>query len=191
MDGTLTEEVLDFDAIRRDVGVPDGKGVLEYISHLEGPARSRAQEVLHGHEIAGAMRCGLHEGAAEVLVKLKEVGVHRALLTRNSSICTEQILSRHNLSLDWVSTRDHLPHKPHADSVLKIVHYFGVSLEQTLMVGDFLYDMQAANNAGIDSALVHLKGGDPPVFAGMATYVLRRLEEVLNVVNGQVPEGVQ
>jgi phosphoglycolate phosphatase-like HAD superfamily hydrolase len=46
------------------------------------------------------------------------------------------------------------------------------------MVGDYLYDLQAAKNAGTDAALVFFKPGDPPPFAVMATYVVRSLAEL-------------
>ena len=49
------------------------------------------------------------------------------------------------------------------------------------MVGDYLYDVQAARNAGTDSALL-CKAGPLPEFAGMAMYRVRHLREVLELV---------
>src|SRR4051794_26425959 len=54
MDGTLTEERLDFPKIREEMGVPDGVGILEYISKQEGAALERANEILQRHEDAAA-----------------------------------------------------------------------------------------------------------------------------------------
>jgi HAD superfamily hydrolase (TIGR01509 family) len=185
MDGTLTEEVYDFAAIRRDIGVPENVGILECIAGLKGEAATRAQEILHGHEIAGADACCVKEGAAEILRHLREAGVKTALLTRNSAVCTQRILGRHGLELEHVRTREDLPHKPHPEAILSITARFGVPREQTLMVGDYLYDLQTAQAAGCDAALIVPPDEALPDFAGMATYVVRRLMELVNVVKGE------
>ncbi len=183
MDGTLTEEVLDFDAIRREVGLAAGVGILEHIQKLSGEQHARAWAILTRHEMAAADKCAVHDGASELLASLHDAGVHTALLTRNSAECANRILARHNLTLHHRSTRDDLPHKPHPDSILNIVRRFGVSIRQTLMVGDYLYDLQAAHAAGCDSALLCMRdGGKRPPFADMATYCIASLKELLPLV---------
>ncbi|MGN6366753.1 MAG: HAD family hydrolase [Phycisphaerae bacterium] len=185
MDGTLTEELLDFGAIRGEIGVPSEEvGILEHISSLAGEARARAEGILHGHEIAAAERCALHAGAEEVLAGLKEAGVKTALLTRNSGACAERVLGRHGLELDYVASRENRPHKPHPDSILNIVRAVGVSAEETLMVGDYVYDLQAAAGAGVDSALLVNGKRELPEFAPMATYRISGLRELLGIVLG-------
>jgi len=186
MDGTLTEELLDFPAIRQDIGVPSPQmGILEHIAGLSGAEKRRAEDILHRHEMAAAESCGVHEGAAEVLEHLRESGVRIALLTRNSPASADRILSRHGLVLDYVATRDDQPHKPHPDSILNITRRFGISPRQTLMVGDYLYDVQAAQNAGTDSALLCTGVEERPPFAGMATYCIASLREIVLLVNGR------
>ena len=180
MDGTLTEELLNFDAIRAEIGLPEKAPILEHIAQLSPPARARAEEILHRHEMSAAETCVLHEGAAEVLAALKSRGVATALLTRNSAACAGSVLARHGLSLDLVATREHVPHKPHGDSILNITRRLRILPEQTLMVGDYLYDLQAAKNAGTDSALL-VKPGLLPEFAAMATYTIHHLQEVLSL----------
>jgi HAD superfamily hydrolase (TIGR01509 family) len=185
MDGTLTEELLDFEAIRRDIGLPAEGGILEHLSRMEGEARARAEGILDGHEIAAAERCVLHEGAVEVLAALKELGVKTGLLTRNSKGCAATVLGRHGLSLDFVATREDRPHKPHPDSILNIVRKAGVDAGQTLMVGDYLYDLQAAEAAGVDGALLLVRdGGKAPGYASMARYCVRSLRDVVGIVRG-------
>ncbi len=182
MDGTLTEERLDFAAIRREIGVPEGAGILEHLSHLAGDERLRATAILQRHEMAAAEACVLHAGAVEILRELHSRGVRMALLTRNSSACATVVLRRHGLAFEYVATREQTPHKPHADSILNICRRFGILPEQTLMVGDYLYDVQAARNAGVHCALVCLKPGDLPPFAVEATHVVRSLAELPGIV---------
>jgi HAD superfamily hydrolase (TIGR01549 family) len=185
MDGTLTEELLDFETIRRDIGVPTERmGILEHIATLGAEEKRKAEEILHRHELAAADCCGAHMGAAEMLQGLRDLGIKTALLTRNSAASAERILSRNALALDYVATRDNRPHKPHPDSILNITGAMGISPRQTLMVGDYLYDLQAAQAAGTDSALIRVEG-DRPEFATMATYCIRELREILTLVVGE------
>jgi phosphoglycolate phosphatase-like HAD superfamily hydrolase len=194
MDGTLTEERLDFGAIRREIGVPDASPILEHIMALPSEERRRAEGILHRFEAAAAQTCVVREGAIEILAALKEYGIWTALLTRNSEACTRSVLARHGLALDHVATRDDLPHKPHRDSIWNIMRRFSelegrgaedpaILAEQTLMVGDYLYDIQAAANAGVDSVLL-CQRAVMPAFAAQATYVARTLREVLEIVLG-------
>src|SRR4051812_12025660 len=71
MDGTLTEERLDFPKIREEMGVPDGIGILEFMSKQEGPALERANAILQRHEDAAAETCTLYAGAHDVLASLR------------------------------------------------------------------------------------------------------------------------
>jgi len=182
MDGTLTEELLDFDAIRRDIGAPAKAPILEFMSTLEPARRRRAEEILHQHEMTAALACALHDGAADVLKTLRGAGVTTALLTRNSRACAEAVLGRHALTLDLVHTRDNEPHKPHGDSILNICRAAGIEPQLTLMVGDYLYDLQAAANAGVDAALLCAKL-ERPAFATMARYCVSNLREIVTIVS--------
>ncbi|HVX86137.1 MAG TPA: HAD family hydrolase [Phycisphaerae bacterium] len=185
MDGTLTEELIDFAAIRAEMGLPVEGGILEHMKRMTGEERARAAAILDRHEAEAAERCGVHEGAAEVLVRLRVAGVRTALLTRNSRGCAERILGRHGLELEHVATREDLPHKPHPDSILNIVRRMGVEPRETLMVGDYVYDLQAAQAAGVDAALVLTRdGGRVPEYARMATVCVRDLRELLGVLEG-------
>ncbi len=62
MDGTLTEAVLDFAAIRTEIGIAEGLGLLESINGMEPLARAAAHEILLRHELAAARMVGLAEG---------------------------------------------------------------------------------------------------------------------------------
>ncbi len=184
MDGTLTVDQHDFPAIRRDLGVAEGKGILEHIQRLEGAARVRAEEILHAYECAAAEACTPYEGVNELLEALAARGIKRAVLTRNSAASAKTVLGRYGWTFDYVSSREDLPHKPHGDSILNIVRRFGVSPEQTLMVGDYLYDLQAARAAGVAGVLILHKPGPVPEYAAMAAYTVRSLGEILTLVNG-------
>jgi HAD superfamily hydrolase (TIGR01549 family) len=185
MDGTLTQELLDFAAIRREIGLPEKAPILESIARMPAKERRRAEEILHRYETSAAETCTMHEGAAEVLAALAARGIRTALLTRNSGASVRKVLGRHGLALDAVATREDVPHKPHRDSILNLTRRLGILPEQTLMVGDYLYDVQAAANAGVDSALLCVKA-ELPEFAAKATYVVRSLREVLVIATREL-----
>ena len=148
----------------------------EHISRLGEGERAVAQGILDGHEMASAQACGLKDGAAEVLAALRERGVRLALLTRNSPASMRTVLGRHGLMEKWdhISTREDQPHKPHGESILRITRKLGAEIRKTLMVGDYLYDVEAARNAGCDCALLLDKEelSDRPPYAALATYCI-------------------
>lgn len=184
MDGTLTVDTLDFTALRRDMGMPERGGILEQLAAMTPEMRAEKQAILHRHEMEAANRCGVQEGAVELLDHLRSAGVKTALLTRNSAVCAQRILERHALVLEHVRTREDHPHKPHPEAILSVTRKFNIDVGKTLMVGDYLYDLQTAAAAACDSALFVPRDEELPEFAPMATYVVRQLMDLANVVKG-------
>ena len=45
-------------------------------------------------------------------------------------------------------------HKPHPEPILKALDELGSKKEETIMVGDTIFDLQCAHNAGVKSVLV-------------------------------------
>src|SRR4051794_35846205 len=80
LDGTLVLQRIDFDALRRDLGLPTGAPILEAMAGL--PAA--AWDVLDRHEREAAATAELLPGVAAFLARLDALGVPRAVLTRNS-----------------------------------------------------------------------------------------------------------
>src|SRR3954453_3083841 len=84
MDGTLIHQRLDFEAIRREIGLPTGTPLLEALEQLPPAERDRAWEGLDRHELTAAAGAEVLPGVAEFLAWLDDRGVRRAVLTRNS-----------------------------------------------------------------------------------------------------------
>ena len=84
LDGTLVSQELDFEAIRRDVGLPSGTPLLEALERMSELDRERAWRILHDHEQSAAARATLFPGVTEVLDWLDGRGLRRGLLSRNS-----------------------------------------------------------------------------------------------------------
>jgi phosphoglycolate phosphatase len=177
MDGTLTEDRLDFAAIRQDLDIPPDTGILEALAAMDPHRRSQAESKLLAHEMAAAAQAGLADGAQEVLGRIRRAGLAMALLTRNTRRAMEMVLGRFDLSFDLTMTREDGPIKPSPESVLAACRALGVAPGRTACVGDWVFDIQAANAAGCRSVL--LARGRKLDFADQADYVIQGLKELI------------
>ena len=159
-DGTLTKgSALDFKAIREDIGCPQGASLLEYIENLEPEARHRAAEKLAGYEREGASRSEPSNGALELLAFLRVRKIPYGILTRNSR---ESILSSMRNFPDGtletfrvvICRDDDFEVKPSAAGVYHAAEVLGVKPHELVVVGDYLYDVQAGNRAGAVTAFL-------------------------------------
>jgi HAD superfamily hydrolase (TIGR01509 family) len=183
MDGTLTISLLDFDRIRSECGVPEGQGVLEYLDRAPRAEREKAEAVLARHERRAARECHMRDGAAEVLRELRRRGFRTALLTRNSAESVRTVLRRFGLEFEcWVS-RERAAPKPSAEPVLKIAGELGLEPDELLVVGDYIFDVEAGRAAGAHTAFVRTENGlEPPEEAEI---VLTELHELLDALPPQ------
>src|SRR5687767_2360448 len=76
LDGTLADSRLDFDAMRREMELPEKLPILEALVRLPPQQAERCQQILHRHELAGAQRATVLPGAIELLEALKTRGIH-------------------------------------------------------------------------------------------------------------------
>src|SRR5579885_2787357 len=152
LDGTLIVQELDFEAMRREIGLPSGTPLLEAVERLEGAGREAALGVLRRHELAAAETARLNPGVAAFLDWLAGRGVRTAVLSRNMRVAVEKVLRRCGLALDLVLAREDAPYKPSPEGLWQICAAWGVAPAEVLMVGDYLFDLQAGRNAGTRTA---------------------------------------
>jgi HAD superfamily hydrolase (TIGR01549 family) len=186
MDGTLTLDALNFDSLRTQLGIVVRHPILEWIASLPEREQTRAWAVLHQHEAEAAEKSTLREDAHPALDALRARGIKTALLSRNSRKSVQTILRRHGLSFDDVVSRDEPPIKPHPESIRSIARRLNVPLESTLMAGDYIYDIEAAEAAEVSSVLLVPQEKPQPPFAGRATYLVSNLLDLAELV--QKPE---
>ncbi|HZL86760.1 MAG TPA: HAD family hydrolase [Pirellulaceae bacterium] len=162
LDGTLVDSGLDFDAMRREMGLPAGMPILEGIATLQGAEAERSRRILHEHEWAGYQRATLLPGAAELLAWLRENDRRVGIVTRNSRDVSLATLMRLNVDCDTVLTRDDGPIKPDPWPVAQICRQWKAPPRAVVMVGDFLFDVEAGRAAGTRTVL--LAGVDPAAY---------------------------
>jgi HAD superfamily hydrolase (TIGR01509 family) len=183
LDGTITRPFLDFDLIRREMGMqPDAGPILELMEQMSAVERARAEEILLRHETLAVAESQLNDGARDTLAALGRAGINIGVLTRNTRLNAEAVARKHNLHFDAIIDRQDGPPKPDAFGVLALCRLFQTPPAQTLVVGDFLYDMLCAKTA---NAVAVLLKNSPKAqnYVEYADYVITSLDEVLDIVD--------
>jgi HAD superfamily hydrolase (TIGR01549 family) len=158
LDGTLTAPLLDFAAIRRELGIPPGQPILEALEDFELARRVNAEEILRRREMEAIEAATLAGGCREVLAFLESRALPVAILTRNIRAAVEHFTSRFGFQFAATFTREDGPAKPAPDGVIALCRSLGVAPSETLVVGDYKFDILAGRAAGCRTALV-LPGG--------------------------------
>ncbi|HEY4184919.1 MAG TPA: HAD family hydrolase [Polyangia bacterium] len=154
LDGTLTEPLLDFEAIRREVGIRSGAPILEAMESFDPAARARAEVILRRYELDAIAAATLAEGCREILELLASGDVPVAILTRNVREAVDDFVRRFDVRVSAIFTREDGPPKPSPEGALALCRGFGVPPTDVWMVGDYKYDIIAGRDAGCRTALV-------------------------------------
>lgn len=153
LDGTLVDSALDFDLIRRDLGLPAGLPILEALEAVAPVHRERLHAILAEHEARGVERAVLFPGVVEFFAELDRRGLRRAVLTRNSRKSAEATLARFAIQFHAVHTRDDGPVKPDPAGIWRICEAWGLRPSECVMIGDYRFDIEAGRQAGAHTVL--------------------------------------
>jgi phosphoglycolate phosphatase-like HAD superfamily hydrolase len=152
MDGTLTVAVHDFDAIRDELGLPQGRPILEQLEEMPESRAHPLRERLDVIEEDLAYRATSQKGAEELLGALERRGAKTGILTRNSHANALATLESSGLSgyfdPDCVLGRESCRVKPSADGIRKLLEAWRAPAQHAVMVGDYLFDLIAGREAG-------------------------------------------
>ena len=187
-DGTLTRPgILDFGAIRQAIGAPAGLPILEHIGALApGKPRDQANRILERFELEAAERSLPNPGAEDLIVFLKSLELKLGILTRNSlnsvSVALRNFRQVRQSDFGVIITR-HAPAqpKPHPEGVLLAARKLGVTPDAILVVGDYVFDIEAGQRAGSRTAFLTSEATtrfpDPP-----ADVTIKTLDELKSIV---------
>ena len=163
MDGTLTVSAHDFEHIRRELGIDPQTPILEALNAMPaamaGPLWQRLDELeLHYAGLSSVM-----QGAQELLQCLHDSGCRLAILTRNTMPVVEHTLGAcgldHFFTSDTILDRDACTPKPSPDGIHHLLDLWGADPADSVMVGDYLYDLEAGRQAGVATVHVDTRGG--------------------------------
>jgi HAD superfamily hydrolase (TIGR01549 family) len=187
LDGTLTRPYLDFDAIRREIGIASGT-ILEAVASMAPADRPTAEAILQRHEWDAARHATLYDDAVDTVAACRAHGHGVAVLTRNARPVVDFVLRRFGFVFDAIRTREDGAIKPSAEPVLSICRQLGADPSQSWMVGDYLFDILAGRTAGARTMLM-IGDGIAPTYAEQADFVIRRLPELLPIVGVTAATG--
>jgi len=181
MDGTITAPYFDFAKIKAEANIGD-VDMLDYLRAATGAEYDRIYAMLMRFEEDGAVNARLNRGARALLDALDRRGMPTALLTRNSRKSVDSVCRRFDLKFEIVITREDGPHKPAPEPIWEIARRWKAKPEELLMVGDYKWDLLCAKNAGAPCAIL-VDGDAVPEWAKDASFLIRRLEEVLEILD--------
>jgi pyrophosphatase PpaX len=126
----------------------------------------------------------------ETIQELAKMGIKMGIVTTKQRRTAEMGLRLFGLDkyMDTVICyQDTENHKPHPEPIHKAIRQLQADPARTLMVGDSQYDIQAAQNAGIDAAGVawSLKGASF-LSTFEPTYLLDDISELIQIVKQPV-----
>jgi len=192
-DGTLTKPgTLDFPAIRQAIGCPPDQPVLEFIQGLsDADRRDHALSELDRRELEAASRSVPNPGAGTLIASLQDWELPLGIVSRNSIQSIRRALRNFETvsesDFDVIITRDETVNpKPSPDGVLLAAEKLNVDPVDTLVVGDFVFDIQAGNSAGAQTVYVDHSGGSDSPFVE-SDYRVSHLMELESIVRLGIP----
>jgi HAD superfamily hydrolase (TIGR01549 family) len=183
LDGTLTKAVHDFPAIRRDLEIPENEDILKYITNSKKAVRERMLSRLNEIEIELADKARPSRGCLALVDILKQQSIQTGIITRNTRANTRRSLEKMGIlssfSEPFIIGREEAPPKPDPSGIKNLLSLWNARADQTIMIGDSLYDLQAGKNAGTAAIHVDLEGTGK--WQEMADLQINSLEEIVNL----------
>ncbi|MDG2150578.1 MAG: HAD family hydrolase [Planctomycetota bacterium] len=187
LDGTLTLAVHDFDALRRELGLPSGLPILEALQNRPEEEVGVLMRRLDALEADLVSATGPAPGAADLLRGLSEQCCKMGVLTRNSLENARATLVHCGLSHRFdpadVLGRAEASPKPSPDGILQLLRRWGASPRDAVMIGDFRYDLEAGRAAGVATVSVDASGQHE--WASLADVCVDTLSELLSLANDE------
>jgi phosphoglycolate phosphatase-like HAD superfamily hydrolase len=144
--------------MRRELGLAPEAPILEALHAMPEKQAAPLWQRLNELEFFYAGKASLMQGAHELLQVLQRNGCMLAILTRNTMPVVRHTLEAcsidHFFPLEHILDRDSCMPKPSPDGINRLLRFWGAQAGDSVMVGDFLYDLKAGKSAGV--ATVHL-----------------------------------
>jgi HAD superfamily hydrolase (TIGR01509 family) len=152
LDGTLTVPVHDFEFIRRELDIPDSADILGHLDTLSNAEAARRYSRLQEIEWELACRAVPAQGAVEAIVRLHQSGALMGILTRNDKDIALRTLETIGMGSYFIESnvlgRREAPPKPDPAGIHLLLSGWKAEPSEAVMVGDYLFDLQAGRAAG-------------------------------------------
>ena len=177
LDGTLVSSSLNFSWLKQTLACPLDQDLLAFVETIEDTSeRDKASQFICEHEMQDAQQAFALTGAVELVRYIAQREMPMAVVTRNSKFAAQLKMSQNDLPISRLISREDYPPKPAPDALLAIAQSWQLPAQAILYVGDYHYDVQAANNAGMVACLIN--HGVATTYQDEAQWVFSELDEL-------------
>jgi len=177
LDGTLANTHLDFAKMCTDAGLPVGTRILEHCANLTDKRQvQNIFDVVEKHELDGAKNAEWLLDAEYILARFSKAKIPMAIVTRNMRSAVKITIDRLSIPIDLVITREDCQPKPDPSGLLMVASQWNILPGELIYVGDYKFDLMAANNAGMHACLISTKRNHE--FKSMADSVIEQFNEL-------------
>ncbi|MBU2512032.1 HAD family hydrolase [bacterium] len=181
LDGTLTIPVHDFPGIRKQLGVPDGMDILDHVSQQTEKKKKELLETLNSIEVKLADQSKPAEGTMELISTLNKNKVALGVITRNTKenakVSLEKIGILSSFKENCILGREDAPPKPDPTGIRHLLSIWGVKPIEAVMVGDYLFDLQAGKAAG--TSTIHVDYFNNNDWKNLTDIQIKSLKELI------------
>ena len=192
-DGTLTSPgALDFPKIKRAINCPPDIPILEFIDSLESESETTAaREILDAYELEAAALSKPGSGCEALLKVLKARRLKIGIVSRNSPQSIARALDNFTdiglADFDTIISRDSpAAVKPAPDGILLAAQELGLAPHRIIMVGDYIFDLQAGRAAGTHTVLLDT-GGFRDDWRAEYDFAIDTLDELPAIIDLGIP----
>ena len=185
LDGTLTVSAHDFEHMRQELGLAPQTPILEALHAMPEAEAEPLWKSLNELEFYYAGKASIMQGAEELLQRLHDDGRRLAILTRNTMPVVQHTLQacaiEHFFPIDHILDRDACIPKPSPDGIIRLLESWQAEADDTVMVGDYLFDLEAGQGAGV--ATIHLDTRGDVDWSEFTDIRVEGLGEIIDYLN--------
>ena len=194
-DGTLTKPgALNFSLLKKTIGCPSHLPVLEFIDSLPtSPEKDNTVSLLERFETEAAANSEPNDGAESLIRYLRSKGLSMGIITRNRLTSIERALQNFesitSSCFDVIISRNTpVRPKPSGDGIRLAAQKLNLDVKEVLMVGDYIFDIQAGKSAGCVTAFLAYGtvSGDVKI---ESDFTISHLEEIKKIAGLGHPPG--
>lgn len=174
LDDTLVTSRLNFRYLKKSLNCPEDTDILTFIESLPAEQQDQANETVISHEMEDAHHSTWIDGAKNTVDQLQLNGVPMAIVTRNCTLAATIKIRNNQIPIERVVTREQAPAKPDPTALLMIANEWDICPSKIAYVGDYHYDITAANRAGMIACLY--QSGAPTDYRHEADFVFSHFD---------------